>query len=107
MSMNMVRHSSSSSFLLSNLKLGLILSVCVASAACASQQAPAPAAAAPPSQAFQQASTGVAEPQAQGGQAGSDDVVFVDQGRKAAPTTHDDVPATSLKADTQTARPQR
>jgi hypothetical protein len=101
--MNMVLHSSSPSFLLSHLKLGLIFSVCIASAACASQQAPAPAAAAPQSQAFQQASTGVAESQGPG----SDDVVFVDQGRKAAPTTHDDVPATSLKADTQTARPQR
>ena len=80
--------------------------VCAASAACASQPAPrSRRRAAPPSQAFQQASTGARSRRRRAG--GSDGVVFVDQGRKAAPTTHDDVPATSLNADTQTARPQR
>jgi hypothetical protein len=86
--------------LFSHSSLLLIISaLAIGSAACASQPPPPPAAA-PPTQAFQQASSpGAAEQQGDG-------IVFVDQDRKE-PTTHEDgAPATGLKADTRTARPQ-
>lgn len=80
-------------------------------AACASQPTPPPVAAAPPSQAFQQASTpGVTARQGDNGDNGDngdDGVVFVEQDHKS-PTVHgDDTPVTSLHADEQTARPKQ
>lgn len=69
--------------------------------ACAASPTPPPAPAAPPTQAFQQASSGATEMQ------GSDDgIVFVEQERKEPKTHQDDAPITSVKADSKTARPQ-
>ena len=86
----------------SHTSLRLLLAVAAASGAvaCASAPTPPPVAVTPPSHAFQMASSpGVAEQQ------GTDDVVFVEQSHKD-PATHDDaVPATSLHAESGTARP--
>ncbi len=83
---------------------GLAALALVTTAAFAAQPTPPPVAAAPPSRAFEQASTpGVAEAQ------GPDDgVVFVDQERKDPKLNHEDsTPVTSLHAESGTARPHR
>lgn len=82
--------------------LAVVGALAIGSAACASAPPPAPAAA-PPSQAFQQASSpGVAEQQP-----AEDGVVFVNNGDRKDPTTHtEEMPATGLKADSKTGRPQ-
>jgi hypothetical protein len=93
MNMSLTTHSS--------LRMLVAGAFAVATAACASAPTPPPVAAAPPSQAFQQASSpGAAEAQ------GTDDgVVFVSQDRKDPATHQDSAPATSLHADQQAARP--
>jgi hypothetical protein len=87
-------HSSKHSYLV---LAALTLSLGIAG--CASSPTPPPVAAAPPSQAFQQASSGVAETQGN-----PEDVVFVEKEQKA-PQTHDDAPATNLNAN-QSAHPK-
>ncbi len=82
--------------------LALAGALAIGSAACASAPPPAPASV-PPTQAFQQASSpGVAEQQPS-----DDGVVFVTNEDHKDPTTHGtDMPATGLKADSKTGRPQ-
>jgi hypothetical protein len=87
-------HSSKHSYLV---LAALTLSLGIAG--CASQPTPPPVAAAPPSQAFQQASSGVAETQGN-----PEDVVFVEKEQKA-PAVHQDAPATDLNAN-QSAHPK-
>jgi hypothetical protein len=84
--MNM-SHSSHSSLL----KL-CVLALAVAPLACASAPTQPPAAAAPPAQAFQQASGGVTAPQGNP----DDGVVFVDKERKEPQTHEDGTPVTNL-----------
>jgi hypothetical protein len=86
-------HSSKHSYLV----LGA-LTLSLGIAGCASQPTP-PVAAAPPSQAFQQASSGVAETQGN-----PEDMVFVEKEQKS-PASHDDAPATNLNAN-QSAHPK-
>jgi len=93
MNMSLTAHSS--------LRMLVAGAFAVATAACASAPTPPPAAAAPPSQAFQQA----ASPGAAEAQGADDGVVFVSQDRKDPSTHQDSAPATSLHAESQTARP--
>jgi hypothetical protein len=91
--MNMSHSSTRSSLRI--LALAATAALTLGAFGCASQPTPPPVAAAPPSQAFQQAAGGVTAPQG----APEDGVQFVEQERKE-PSTHDnDAPATGLHAD--------
>jgi len=91
-------HSSKQSSLLGALQLG-VLAFALGVAGCAAAPTPPPVAVAPPSDAFQRASSGVTE-----SQANPEDMVFVEKEQKA-PQSHEDAPATTLHPD-QSAHPK-
>ena len=91
-------HSSKQISLLGAVQLGVI-AFTLGVAGCASQHTQAPVASAPPSEAFQRASSGVAETQGD-----PQDMVFVEKAQKS-PQNHDDAPVTDLHHD-QSAHPK-